>query len=228
VAIYLTTEAGDQLVTEDGDPLIEERHYEPYEGYNLFEVKPNWADEPTERLSRNMTILENVTGLPLVRSHTAGPIGSMDVMFTLEGRDEIKEFRSWLRAMKGRQVPVWVPTWNMDLKPTADLSGSSITIESIGYEDNLYPHNARKHLAIIAYDGTIYPKGVTGASDNGTTETLTLGSSLGTTLTKEHTIISFLVLARLMRDEVKVVYITKDLAEVQIGFVEVPREAPAP
>jgi hypothetical protein len=228
VAIYLTTEAGDRLITEGGAYLTGERYYEPYEGYNLFEMKPNWAESPTERLSRNMTILENVTGRPLVRSHTAGPVGSMDVMFTLDGRDQMKEFRSWLRAMKGRQVPVWLPTWNMDLKPTANLSGTSITVESIGYEDNLYPHNARKHLALIDHEGTIYPRGVTGAADNGTTETLTITPTLGTTLTKEHTIISFLVLARLMRDEVRIVYITKDLAEVQMGFVEVPREVPAP
>lgn len=228
MAVYLTTEAGDRLITEGGDYLIGERSYEPYEGYNLFEIIPNWAREPTERLSRNMTILENVTGLPLVRSHTAGPVGSMDVMFTLDGRDDIKEFRSWLRALKGRQVPVWIPTWQMDLKPTQDLSGTSVVVESIGYEDNLFPHNARKHLAIIDHQRTIYPRGVTAASDNGTTETLTLGTTLGTTLEWEHTMISFLVLARLLRDEVRITYLAHDLAEVQMGFVEVPREVPAP
>lgn len=223
----LTTEGGDTLVTEASDSLIGERSYPPYEGYNIFDLRVNWAEEPTETLTRSMTTLENVTGRPLVRSHSPTPVPSFEVYFTLEGRSQIQEFRSWLRTFKGRQIPCWIPTWQADMKPTADLSGSSFTIESIGYEDNLYPHNARKHLAIIRHDGEIFPRGVTSASDNGTTETIGISPGVSS-LDKDHTLVSFLVLARLLRDEVEIVYNSYELADVRMGFIEVPREAPAP
>lgn len=226
--LYLTTEAGDRLLTEGSDYLVGERSYAPYEGYNIFDLQVNWADNPTERLARNMTVLENVTGRPLVRSHTAGPIGALDVLFTLEGRDQIKEFRSWLKSFRGRQVPVWLPTWQRDLEATQDLTGSSITVESVGYAGWLYPHAARKHLAIIDYTRTIYPVGVTSASDNGTTETLGISPALASTLTAEHTMISFLVLARLAQDEVTMDYHGHSLVDVAMRFIEVPREVPTP
>ena len=115
-----------------------------------------------------------------------------------------------------------------DLTPTTDLSGTSITVESVGYETALFPHNARKHLAIIDNTGLIYPRGVTVASDNGTTETLTIAPTLGTTLTAGHTMVSFLVLARLAASGIQWRWITNELVDVTITFVEVPREAPAP
>lgn len=228
MARYLSTEAGDHLVTEGSDSLILERLYAAYEGYELFDIRKNWAEDPSDRLERSMVILDNVTGRPLTRAHSDTPIGSFDVLFTLEGRSEIAEFRSWLKLMKGRQVPIWVPTWNSDLKPTADLSGTSLTIESVGFAGSMFPHNARKHLAIIDHTGLIYPRGISAANDNGTTESLTLASSLGTTLTKEHTMVSFLILARPYSDTVRLVWITHALVEVRMTFTEVPREAPAP
>jgi hypothetical protein len=148
-------------------------------------------------------------------------------MLQLHGRSEIREFRSWLDLFRGRYTPVWLPTWNADLAPTQNLSGTSVVVESVGYEDNLFPHNARKHIVVISHTRTLYPRGVTAASDNGVTETLTITPTLGTTLVKEHSMVSFLVLARLVEDRLKINWIARDLAEVEMVFVEVPREAPA-
>lgn len=225
---YITTEAGDRLLTEASDYIVAERSLPPYKGFSVFDLRANWADKPRERLVRSITVLENVTGLPLVRSHTATPVNDFSCLVTLEGREAIKEFRSWLRSLRGRQVPVWVPTWHRDLEPTQDISGTSLVIESIGYSGWLWPHYARRHLAIIDYDGTITPVGVSPTpTDNGTTESLTLNASVGTH-TLGVTMVSFLVLARLRRDTVKIDYYGHSLAEVQMEFQEVPREVPVP
>jgi len=225
---YLNTEASDRLITEVNDPLIGERSLAPYKGYNVFDLPLNWADNPRERIIRGMTTLENVTGLQKTRSHTATPVPRFDVTVTLEGRDAINEFRSWLRSFRGRQIPVWVPTWHRDLEPTASITGTALTIESIGYSGYLWPHYARRHIAVIDYDGTITPVGISPTpSDNGTTESLTLFSNIGT-----HTLgqfmVSFLVLARLQTDSVKLDWFGHSLAEARIGWMEVPREAPVP
>lgn len=228
LSTYLTTEAGDRIITEAGDYLTGERSYPQFQAYNIFDLRANWASDPSESMARAMTVLENVTGLPLVRSHTVGPVGSFEMMLSLTGRTEIAEFRSWLRAFKGRQTPVWVPSWVSDLVPTQDPTGSTIYVESVDYAARLYPHNARKYLAIIDHEWTINPVAVTGASDNGTTETLTISPALSGTLPKEHTLISFLLLARLEQDGVTTKYYGRDYAEVTMQFTEVPREAPSP
>jgi hypothetical protein len=222
------TTGAETRITTGGETRILARGYEPYEGYNLFDVPVNWAEEPTEGLARSMTVLENRTGLHTVRSHTDTPIGYLKVNVTLVGRDAIHEFRSWEREMKGGQIPVWVPTWQSDLKPTQDFSGTSMVVESIGYDDNMFPHNARKHLAIMEPGGTIYPRGVSNAVDNGTTETLTLNESMGTTIYANACLVSFLLFARLAKETVKWRWNSRDLVEVDLTFAELPRETPAP
>ena len=72
--IYLTTEAGDRLLTEDVNFLIGERSLPQYEGFNVFDLPINWSENPFQRLVRSMAVLENVTGRPTVRSHTATPV----------------------------------------------------------------------------------------------------------------------------------------------------------
>lgn len=226
---FINTEVSDRLLTEStAENLIAERSLPPYEGFNVFDIPVNWADEPRERLLRSMSILENQTGRPLVRSHTAGPVGSFDVQLTLADRAEILEFRSWLQTLRGRQVPMWVPTWHRDLEPTQDIVTTSLVVESVGYSGWLWPHFARRHLAIIEHDMTIYPVGVQPTpTDNGTTESLTLNANNGT-FTLGHVMVSFLVLARLQADEVRVSYKGHSHAEVRMRFMEVPREAPVP
>jgi hypothetical protein len=227
-ARYRLLENDDRRLLESGDYRLLEGAYDPYEGYDVFPFGTNWATPPSETLQRSMTTLDNQTGLHTVRSHTVSPIGSFDMVVTLTSRSEIAAFRSYLRNFKGRTVPIWVPTWQSDFKPTANFSGSSIVVESVGYQGTLYPHNARKHLAIISHQGTIFSRGVTNAVDNGTTETLTLSSAIGETIYANACLISFLLLCRLDADLVSIVWNASDIAEAKLKFTEIPREAPSP
>lgn len=221
-------ETGDARLLETGDNRLLETAYEPYKDTIVFPFRANWAQEPMDTLVRSMTTLDNVTGLHTVRSHTTSPIASFEMTVTLEGRQEIASFKALIRDLRGRALPIWVPTWLPDMMPTADFSGSTMVIESISYEDELFPFNARKHLAIIDHTGAIYIRGVSGASDNGTTETITLNASMGQTIYANACLVSFLLYARLIADTVQIVWNSRQLAEVRIGFVELPREAPAP
>jgi hypothetical protein len=225
---YRLLENGDKRLLESGDFRLLEAAYDPYKGYDVFPFRPNWVEPPKEQLHRSMTTLENQTGLQTVRSHTVTPIGFFDMLLTLEGRDEITAFRHYIKTLRGRWKPIWVPSWQSDLKPTANFSGSSITVESVGYAGYLFPHNGRKHLAIIRHDGVIYVRGVNSASDNGTTETIGLKSSVGVTIYASSCLVCFLHFARLAEDRVVTRWIGKDLAEARIGWVELPREVPAP
>lgn len=229
-ARYRLLETGDKRLMETGSPddRLLETAYEPYKDAIVFPFRANWGDEPDEALQRSMTTLDNVTGLHTVRSHTTTPIASFEMTVTLVGRDEIIAFKQYVKDLKGRALPTWVPTWLPDMKPTTDFSGTSMVIESIGYEDDLYPHNARKHLAIIDHTGEVFVRGVSGASDNGTTETITLDATMGQTIYANACLVSFLMYARIDSDALRIDWNSRELAEARIGFVELPREAPAP
>ena len=212
----------------DQDYIVGERVYPLYEGYNVFDIPVNWQGNPIEQIRRSMTVLTNVTGLSRTRSHVSTPVTRYTVDVTLEGRQAIADFRSWLRTLKGRQVPVWLPTWTRDLEATADIVGTSITVESVGYTGWMFPSSARRHLAIIEHTRDLTPVGVTGASDNGTTETLNISPQIPAPLDPKHSMISFLLLARLSEDSVNMNWFGRELAEATLSFIEVVREAPTP
>lgn len=225
--LNLSTEAGDPLTTEEGNALVGERSYPPYLGYNIFDFPVNWSDNPREQITRSMTILENETGRPTVRSHTTTPVPDFRIKVALEGRDQIRMFHSWSQVWRGRQVPVWFPTWCRDLELVSNVVGNVTSIESVGYTANLWPHNARKHVALIFHDRTIRAVRVSSSSDNGSTESWTITPTLAPeNLNFRHTMCSFLILARLMDDGIRVEYFGRDYAEVQMHLYEVPREVP--
>lgn len=229
---YLTTESSDRLLTEGNDYLVAERSLPPYLGYNIFDLRLNWADQVRQRVLRSMTVLENRTGLQRVRTHVDTPISRFSVNLSLEGRAQIDEFRSWLRSFRGRQVPVWVPTWHRDLEHIGPIAGDEFDILNIGYHKWFWPHKARRHLALIQHDGTIAATIYVDnppPSDEGDTENLRFNAEdfIDPPLDEEHTMTSFLLLCRPVTDRIKIEFYGHSYAEVRMTFVEVPREVPA-
>lgn len=225
---FLLKEDGDQLLLESGDAFVLEGAYEPFQGYMVFPFVANWATEPTDVINRSMTTLDNTTGLHTVRTHTTTPIVSFKILVTLEGRDEIQAFRNFMRDLRGRTSACWVPTWQADLTPYNGFSGGIIEIDSIGYTSTLYPFECRRRLALINAAGLIQPVRVTSAWDTGTKENLSVSPDVSPAIPKEACLISFLLLARLESDTVEMRFFRPELAEVRLGFVEVPREVVAP
>lgn len=223
---YRLLETGDRRLLENSLPRLLEHSYEPYLGFAIFPFRANWAEEPSDGWVQSMTTLDNVTGLHLTRSHVDVPIARFEILLTLEGRTEINDFRGMIRDMKGRSQRVWVPTWVADLKLVADITATTMAVESVGYSDAMYPHANRKYVAIIDHTGLIMPRKITGASDNGTQETLSIDASVDNTVLANASLISFLLLARLASDSVRLRWIGSDLAEARVAFVELPLEVP--
>jgi hypothetical protein len=105
-------------------------------------------------------------------------------------------------------VPIWVPSFSADLKPAAAIAAGSTTlpIEWAAYTLFGFGKPNRKDLRIELTDGTVLYRRVTGAAEVGSTENLTLSSSLdaGSIAPERILAISFMALCTLGSDETEI------------------------
>ncbi len=221
----LLQETGEQLLLEDGSSLLLELSYQ---GYPVLDTWPNWESLPREFRSFSGTVLENTTGLAVVKPRADQLRQSMQFSFRFTSRTELAQFRRFIDARRGRQRAFWMPTWQADLVATTDCSTTTLVVESVEYAGRMFPNAARKHLALVNHDRTMHIRGVTAALDNGTTESLTLDAAPSATVVAGKSLIAFLLLVRLQTDVVELVYKSGDHMEATIQVLEVPLEAPAP
>lgn len=221
----LLLEDGSGLLQENGDLLALDQ---AYLGYEVFDFWPNWEEEkPQDGVEHSSTVLDNVTGLPTVKSRSSLPRGRLTLDYRLVGRAELHAFRIFLKRVRGRAVPFWLPTWTADLQMTAAAVGATVDVEPAGYASRMWGNDHRDHVALITHSRVLYPRGVVNAVDNGSFERLTLSSSLPATLPAASTMVSFMLLVRLDEDAVELRYRTPTLMDATLTFVEVAREAPA-
>lgn len=198
-----------------------------YLGYDLLEAPSDAREDPQEGMSRSLAVFDPGIGKRWAQARNDAPPQRRSYLWTCQGHAAIAELKVWLLRRKGRLVPFWAPTWRRDLILHAGVSSTdaAVVIETMNYTEMMFPAKARRHLAFWAPLGTLLCRAVTAASNNGTTETLTLSSALGTSFPKEG-LVSFLALSRLDSDDVEISYLNDAVAEARLTFVEVPQEAP--
>ncbi len=221
------------LLQEDGDLILLESGGElllgnAYLGFNVLDFWPNWEIKPIEAIERSGTILENRTGLPVVKPRADQPRQSMSFTFRTDSRAELARFRRFVASLRGRQRAFWIPTWEADLNPTAFLTGSNITVESIGYEGRMHDFHPRRHCVLVKWNRELEIFAIIGATDNGTTELLNTDHTFpgAPGYNNEHVMISFLLLVRLESDTIEYTYITPELMDAKLRVIELPLETP--
>lgn len=179
-----------------------------YLSHPVLDVRPDESDDPTSSFIRLAQGVDYESGLPVVHDLAGVALRTQKSHWRLHGRAEHTWFRSLLYTLQGRRVPIWVPSWTSDLKPTATIAGSSttLTVEWAGY--TLFGLNQpnRRDVRIELVGGTVYYRRITNAVEAGANETLTLSSSLsGSAITASQIrMISFMALSTLSSDEVEI------------------------
>lgn len=201
-----------------------------YQGFDVFEVHPNRELQEQTEVVRSLDILDSQTGAVDVEVRGDTPGTGRPFLWMLIGRAQIDQALAFLDTRRGMAVPFWAPTWQADLELDVPLApgSTSLVVRDVGYTAEMFPHDARRHLALIEVDGTIHPRGVTAATQNPDgTETLTLSSGTPNGLPVVPSLVSFLLLYRLDSDAQVLEWEHEELANLQMRFRELPREAPA-
>lgn len=199
-----------------------------YKGFDVLEVEPSF-DAPSTKWERDLDRLDPVYGKVDVKDRSGLPVVSpMAFRWVMQTRAEIQTYRDFIAARRGCAVPVWVPSWRQDfvLATAISLGATALPVLRIAYTKYSFPIAARRFLAVIMADRTMYYRKVLTATDSGATEALNIDSGLPVQVPASATI-SQLALCRLADDTPELLWQSRDVAEVTLNFTELPLEVPA-
>jgi hypothetical protein len=201
-----------------------------YRGYDLLPWEPNRVEDLKTVWRRSLHHLDPGTGMNQAWDRIGVPILSRaSLPFLFEDRERIDEFLFFLRRRSGALIPFWMPSWARDFEMTADLAmgGTELIVRDNNYSSGPFQNDCRRYLAIILRgDEQYYREIVDAAPGDPGEEILTLDEGLPVALDKDHTLLCYLVLARLMEDESVVNWRTTEIIETILQTVELPQEAP--
>jgi hypothetical protein len=212
-----------ELATNRASAFTPALTYRSEEIFNLERVRVEWLDEVAVEDFRRVNTLDNKTGAHEQFSGDTGIARTIPVRLLYSSRAGMADFFGWLDVRLGQTTPLWVPSYENDLQAISK-SGSTLTIQKIGYAERYNMHAARRDVCFILNDGTFTCRRITAAVDNGNgTETLTFDASVPT-LSDVHKV-SWLKYARLQGDEIELEWFRADAAgntilEVTLGFRE--------
>lgn len=147
-------------------------------------------------------------------------------VWELWGRAQQAEFRSLVYALRGRQAPLWSPTWANDLQPVAPIGAGAtlLTVEWAGYTAMGGVRPNRSDIRIELRDGTVLFRRLLGSAEDGEVEVLQLDAPLGQAVAPHHVRrISWMGLGVLASDEIEWHHVTDadGRARVITGWREV-------
>lgn len=183
-----------------------------YMGHPVLDTRPDENDDPTSSLGRMLQVVDYGVALPFSYDLPGQALRAQRSSWKLFGRGQHSWFRSLLYTLDGRRVPLWVPSFNRDIKPASDIAGgsASMSIEWCGYTlFGLARHN-RRDLCIELIDGTVHYRRITASVEAGDTETITLNASLdaGSIAMERIRSVSFMALSTLASDQIEIDHVT--------------------
>lgn len=198
-----------------------------YHSHQVIDRRQHTNDAPSHSYSRLEQSVNYGIGIPVVHDLADFGIRAHKHLYKLIGREQ----RTWLRSLayllQGRSTPVWLPSWNDDLKVVAPIAGGSsvLPVEWAGYTLFGQGRPNRMDLRIELKDGTVFLRRVTAAAEDGSSENLTLSSSLDASSIDPGHIrqVSFMALSTLGSDslEIRHKHDLNGIAETTLGWQSV-------
>jgi hypothetical protein len=132
------------------------------------------------------------------------------------------DFRLFLHSLLGMRDVVWIPSFKADLTQTAQIGGAdtSFPVVNVGLTDNAVT-DMRDHLAFVFPDGTTLYREITGVTESGDEEIVSIDSALGLIVNIGDCEISFLDKYRLSSDKVEMDWENRQELECGASFVRV-------
>lgn len=188
-----------------------------YRSLPVLEHVPNWTEDPALALERKVSILDAGTGITMTIDKAQMPQTTQRMRYTLPNKAAIDTWKQRLWALRGKQGAVWVPTWSEDLSVIVDIAALStnIDVEWVGYTRFLKMDPGRRDVRILARNGTIYYRRITGSTEvSASIERLSIDTALGTALAAADVmLVSFMALSRNESDVAEFAYFQGDVAD---------------
>lgn len=191
-----------------------------YQGYRVFDWRPNRSTDLEDRWLRRLSIIDYGTGLSTFDDESGAPLIGRTLTWLLTHRSAATAFRGWLAARAGRANPCWLPTFESDLEVsrTVAATDAGLVVRNVGYARFVAADPLRRDLRLLTTAGTFHRR-ITGANEiSEDEELLSLDAPLGVTLQPGQFLqVSYLELARLDQDAVELHWETDATARVQLS-----------
>jgi len=200
-----------------------------YNTYPVLQDRPNWREERRFTMQRNSLLVDNETGLRYLGDDSGRAFTFDTHNRMIRGRAAHWAFRQFLYRLRGQQNPIWVPTFNADLRlvrPAASPD-ARLDVKKIGYAYTGGAVSGRRHVLLAG--SIIREINGTAAALSATEERLTLSAAVGTDL-PAGTIGSFMEPCRLASDDVEILHYTDTdgTSECELSFRAFRDERTAP
>jgi len=128
----------------------------------------------TTLLERDIVVLDNATGKVTQSSAWEKDKRRSSKGFFMTSREAIGQVKALLRAVHGKQVSFWLPTFTDDLTVGDDLAigSTNFDIEHIGYTRFIQSRESKKTFRITFTDGTSLEREVQSSADHPSDSTL--------------------------------------------------------
>ncbi|PZR90343.1 MAG: hypothetical protein DI537_19195 [Stutzerimonas stutzeri] len=200
---------------------IAEAFASSYRGFGVLGDAPDEAESLDHGYERIQEQIDNLTGVPFVYDSAAISFPNQRHSFTLHGRDEYGAFLRIIYALRGKAIPIWLPTFFNDFEMIADAANgaTSLTVKHTGFTALGGPKTQRRDIMIEMADGTKLFRRILASSVVPDGEIIGLDSPFASGLKAgDVTRISFMNLARLDQDNIEISHKT-DIAGVSTSVM---------
>lgn len=197
-----------------------------YRGHPVLTARPDFSDDGEVSYTRLLATQDDGISRPYIADVAGVPFRTMRSEWAIYGRPQQAEFRSLLYGLAGRAVPLWVPSWQQDLRLVQPVSSSAteIRVEWAGYGLFGAQRPNRRDIAIRLASGDVLYRRITASADVDGTERLTLDAPLGREVAPAQVLaISFIGLCTQASDQVDIEHVTDSdgLARCTLPWQEV-------
>lgn len=156
-------------------PWVPTLSYEDGEVFDLAVWRGHdWSELPEIEFTSARDVLDNGVGIVSDKQYPSGAEVVSPYRLLLDTRESIARYLGWLYARAGQHVAFWMPTFRQDLEPLAGEGTLSLRVSGHEYTDLYADSDSRRDLAFIYFDNTYTLRRITGATQSGNGDILTL------------------------------------------------------
>lgn len=214
------------FAVDDNEPVTSEPSAVQYKGFDTL-LAPYWVSGQIakRRIIRPAEMIDGETGRVMVDPHGEwGRLAAEEARFAPRTRQATWELRRWLQRRAGRMRPVWVPSFQRDVRLREPFGAGDVvlTIEHMSYTHMLFDNPQYRHLAFFRNSGEILLREIIdcAVSAEGDHEYITINDGLGFGGTAaDFRAVSFLSLCRLAADRVEIAWPRVGACRTAVGLV---------
>lgn len=197
---------------------------ETFDGFEVISRQPNWIDGIDNTYSYLFDEIDASLGPILWETREKSGSISRPYAFFLRNRQDMVNFRAFLRRMEGRLKTCLIPSWHDDMVLRSTIGSGDTGMYVVGSDLGLMlaDDQTMRRLMIRLKDGTTFYRKVLSVQVDNNDTFIQLGQSLSRIVAPSDVQgIHMLLLCRLSGDKVEIPWRTPTVADPTINFTTV-------